>query len=204
MTIGTKSILFGVHQFIIHPITVFLAWWKLYGFPFDPRLWFAFFLHDIGYVGKPNMDGPEGETHPYLGGVIMKALFGPRWYWFTILHSKSLARSISKETSELCNVDKFSIMYMPYWLYIPMACSTGEFYEYHKTSGYPHPIEKWANKVELFFYIRDLHIGKLDEFTRYSFFGKQASDRFDLEAKCRKMKIFGELNVTGSFGTIKG
>lgn len=48
MTVGTKSVLFGVHQFVIHPILLFVAWWKLYGFPWDPRLWFAFLLHDIG------------------------------------------------------------------------------------------------------------------------------------------------------------
>lgn len=26
MRIGTKSILFGVHQFIWHPVTVYIAW----------------------------------------------------------------------------------------------------------------------------------------------------------------------------------
>jgi hypothetical protein len=77
MKIGTKSVLFGAHAFWMHPWFVALAWWKLYGFPFDPRLWFAFFLHDIGYWGKPNMDGPEGESHPELGASIMGALFDP-------------------------------------------------------------------------------------------------------------------------------
>jgi|WetSurMetagenome_2_1015567.scaffolds.fasta_scaffold00003_170 hypothetical protein len=71
MKIGTKSILFGAHCFLIHPLFVLLAWWKLYGFPWDPRLWIAFFVHDLGYWGKPNMDGPEGETHPDLGAKIM-------------------------------------------------------------------------------------------------------------------------------------
>jgi hypothetical protein len=71
MKIGTKSVLFGVHCFLIHPIFVFIAWWKLYGFPFDPRLWVAFFVHDIGYLEKPNMDGKEGETHVELGAKIM-------------------------------------------------------------------------------------------------------------------------------------
>lgn len=67
MKIGTKSILFGVHQFAIHPVILALAWTKLFGMPTDPRLWLAFGLHDIGYIGKPNMDGKEGETHPELG-----------------------------------------------------------------------------------------------------------------------------------------
>ncbi len=75
MKVGTKSILFGVHCFFIHPWIVAIAWWKLYGFPYDLRLWVAFFIHDLGYLGKPNMDGEEGERHPELGARIMGWLF---------------------------------------------------------------------------------------------------------------------------------
>lgn len=75
MKIGTKSVLYGGHQFLIHPWFVAWAWWKLFGFPLDPRLWAAFFVHDIGYIGKPNMDGAEGETHVELGANIMHILF---------------------------------------------------------------------------------------------------------------------------------
>lgn len=87
MRVGTKSVLFGAHQFAIHPWFVAAAWWKLFGFPWDPRLWVAFFVHDLGYIGKPNMDGAEGETHPILGARIMAALFDWRVYdrgllWF--------------------------------------------------------------------------------------------------------------------------
>lgn len=75
MRIGTKSVLFGAHCFFLHPWFVALGWWKLYGFPWDPRLWVAFLLHDIGYLGKPNMDGPEGERHPWTGAEICSWLF---------------------------------------------------------------------------------------------------------------------------------
>jgi len=75
MKVGTKSVLFGAHCFLLHPWFVFAAWWKLYGFPFDPRLWVAFFVHDLGYWGKPNMDGPEGETHVEFGAKVMHKLF---------------------------------------------------------------------------------------------------------------------------------
>ena len=75
MKIGTKSVLFGAHCFLIHPFFVAAAWWKLYGFPWDPRLWVAFFVHDLGYLGKPNMDGPEGERHPEWGAWVMRRLF---------------------------------------------------------------------------------------------------------------------------------
>lgn len=78
MTIGTRSVLFGAHQFFIHPWFVAWGWWKLYGFPWDPRLWAAFFLHDLGYLGKPNMDGPEGEEHPVLGAKLLARFDGHR------------------------------------------------------------------------------------------------------------------------------
>ena len=79
MKLGTKSVLFGVHCFFLHPWFVAVAWWKLYGFPWDPHLWVAFAVHDLGYLGKPNMDGMEGETHVELGARIMAFLFGNAW-----------------------------------------------------------------------------------------------------------------------------
>lgn len=48
MKIGTKSLLFGAHQFLIHPFWIAVAWNRLYGFPKDPRLWIAFIVHDWG------------------------------------------------------------------------------------------------------------------------------------------------------------
>jgi hypothetical protein len=59
--VGTKSILFGAHQFVLHPLILFVAWWQLYGFPADPRLWVAFVVHDLGYWGKPNMDARKAR-----------------------------------------------------------------------------------------------------------------------------------------------
>ena len=77
MRVGTKSVLLGVHAIWIHPFFVAWGWWKLFGFPWDFRLWLAFFLHDAGYIFCPNMDGSEGEQHVVLGGRIMGLLFGP-------------------------------------------------------------------------------------------------------------------------------
>ena len=51
MTVGTKSVLFGAHCFLIHGFFVARGWWTLWGFPWDPRLWTAFFVHDLGYLG---------------------------------------------------------------------------------------------------------------------------------------------------------
>jgi hypothetical protein len=51
MTVGTKSVLFGAHCFLIHGFFVARGWWTLWGFPWDARLWAAFFIHDLGYLG---------------------------------------------------------------------------------------------------------------------------------------------------------
>lgn len=134
MKIGTKSILFGAHQFLIHPLFVALAWWRLYGFPFDPRLWLAFFLHDLGYWGKPNMDGPEGERHVELGAKVMGFLFGPSWYRFCLYHSRFYARRDHARPSRLCIADKLSLVLTPSWLYLPAAIMTGEIDEYMQLS----------------------------------------------------------------------
>ena len=45
MNIGTKSLLYGAHQFALHPFFVALAWRRLYGrWPRDPRIWLAFLV----------------------------------------------------------------------------------------------------------------------------------------------------------------
>lgn len=130
MKVGTKSILFGVHQFLIHPLVVAMAWWILYGFPWDPRLWIAFVVHDLGYWGKPNMDGPEGESHPEFGARIMARLFGDEWGEFCYYHSRFLAARDGTDVSRLCFADKLSTVLEPWWFYLPRAWASGELREY--------------------------------------------------------------------------
>jgi hypothetical protein len=79
MRVGTKSLLWGAHCFLIHPFFVFRAWCRLFGFPWDVRVLCACFLHDIGYFQRADMDGPDGEEHVILGARIMGRLFGPEW-----------------------------------------------------------------------------------------------------------------------------
>ena len=58
MKIGTKSLLAGAHCLLIHPLFVWRAWWRLFGVPWDPRILCACFLHDIGYFGRDEIEGP--------------------------------------------------------------------------------------------------------------------------------------------------
>ncbi|HEY1502567.1 MAG TPA: hypothetical protein VGF88_23530 [Acidobacteriaceae bacterium] len=134
MKIGTKSVLYGAHCFCLHPWFVAAGWTKLYGFPLDPRLWLAFFVHDIGYLGKPNMDGPEGERHVELGAAIMGRLFGDEWRDFCLFHSRYYAKAAGHHPSRLCFADKLSFPLTPHWLYLPMVSATGEILEYLKNA----------------------------------------------------------------------
>lgn len=158
MTVGTKSVLYGVHCFLIHPWLIALAWWKLYGFPWDPRLWACFFLHDIGYLGKPNMDGPEGEAHPVLGAFLVTCLFDRirpvtivgdggtmvhlgKWGMFCLLHSRYLAKRLAMQPSRLAVADKLVIAIEPSWLYLPRAIASGEIKDYFEQAVKCRPDE---------------------------------------------------------------
>jgi len=134
MKIGTRSVLFGAHQFLIHPVFVAYAWWRLYGIPLDPRLWIAFIVHDLGYLGKPNMDGPEGEKHPIWAAEFMHGLFGHEWWLLCIGHSRFYAKKIGITPSPLCMADKLAVALEPVWLYLPRVILTGEIKEYMSVS----------------------------------------------------------------------
>jgi hypothetical protein len=177
MKVGTKSLLFGVHQVIIHPIFIFIAWWKLFGFPRNFRLWIAFIVHDWGYWGKSNMDGKgEGENHPLLGANIMHKLFDKKhkvtnigrgqtimtggtytWYNFTLFHSRFYAEKENHPISKLCVADKYVFCIQPKWMYLPMAKWSGEIYEYmdenRNRSGHSYKDENdWFNHVNKHMY----------------------------------------------------
>jgi hypothetical protein len=130
MTIGTKSFLYGAHQFLLHPLMLAIAWTKLFGFPFDPRIWAAFLLHDIGYVGCTDMDGATGSRHPERGARVMAFLFGKAWGDFSLFHSRSYAQQAGSEISRLCVADKYATAIMPLWLATFLVTLTGEIKEY--------------------------------------------------------------------------
>jgi hypothetical protein len=135
LPVGTKSLLFGVHCWFIHPFAVAYAWWRLYGFPRDPRLWVAFLVHDWGYWGCRNMDGFDGKLHPQTGGAIMRRLFGDEWGDLCEYHSRHYARMMRREPSKLCAPDKLASTVLPAWLYLTLATLSGEIAEYTSPSN---------------------------------------------------------------------
>jgi hypothetical protein len=148
MKIGTKSLLYGAHCVLIHPGFVFAAWWKLYGFPWDPRLWVAFLVHDLGYWGCATMDGPDGIAHPLKGARMMYRWFGVEWADLCLYHSRYYARRVGTAPSKLCYADKFALALEPWWLYLPRVLATGEIHEYMELSAWIADKERAADEVE--------------------------------------------------------
>ena len=132
MTTGTKSILIGIHQFLWHPITVTLAWIDLYGFP-KPWELFCILVHDLGYIGKQEMDCSEEDTHPELGAKIAGAVFGKKARLECLGHSRSYAVKHNIPISRLCWADKWSPMFDPTHFYWLRGTLSGEIKEYRKT-----------------------------------------------------------------------
>lgn len=134
MKMGTKSLLFGVHQFLWHPLTVARAWRHLYGKWPRWREWVCIIVHDIGYWGAPNMDGDEGTQHPLRGAHLVGRLFGADCERLVLLHSRTLSRKFGLEPSKLCWPDKASIAFDPAWFYLARARLSGEILEYHRNA----------------------------------------------------------------------
>ena len=133
---GSRSLLFGVHQLYWHPLTVAVAWRSIYGRWPTWREAFCILIHDLGYVGCATMDGEhDGERHPELGARIASGLLGREWGLFVLLHSRHYARRVNRSPSPLCWADKFSILYEPWWLYLPRACATGELAQYRSSAA---------------------------------------------------------------------
>ncbi len=148
--VGTKSLLFGVHQFLLHPYCVLRAWIELYGWPSWREL-VCIIIHDWGYWGRPNMDGPEGERHPlwaahrayrWFDGPFSSSNEEDYYRKLCLYHSRHFARRDNADPSTLCWADKLSIKYAPTWLYLLLANLSGEIEEYREKNAHVFPLEK--------------------------------------------------------------
>ena len=147
MTTGTKSLLWGVHNIVWHPITVALGWRRLYGEWPKGWEWIAILVHDWGYWGCEKMDDEKGEQHPVVGAKIVCKLY--RWFHprefpryrehqlFDLckFHSRYLSAAEGREPSKLCWADKMSPVFDPPWFYILRARLSGEIKEYRANAA---------------------------------------------------------------------
>ena len=150
MKIGNKSLLFGCHQFVLHPAYAYVAWRKLYGsFPSLGET-IAIIIHDWGYLGKSNLDGEEGEKHPEwarnvfdkLGGFVRNNVhFDFGVYLFELgdlclYHSRFYAKKFEQEPSKLCWADKYGTILYGKYLWSFLATISGELKEYMTNDKY--------------------------------------------------------------------
>ncbi len=132
ITLGTKTLLFGVHQFFIHPLLVTIAWVRLYhSFPSWKEM-FCILIHDLGYWGKPSLKDADGDTHPQLGANIAGKLLGPEWRDFILGHSSFYVIRNGINPSKLLAPDKYFHCMIPLWFYKFLAVPTGEFKHYRE------------------------------------------------------------------------
>jgi hypothetical protein len=130
MTVGTKSLLFGSHQFVVHPLMVGWAWRRLYGCWPTWREWACIVIHDWGYWSLPNMDGAEGDTHPEWAATVAGRWLGPEYAALCRYHSRFLARRDGRNVSRLCAPDKLAGGSWPVGVFVLLGRLSGEIDEY--------------------------------------------------------------------------
>jgi len=129
LTVGTKSLLIGAH-WPPHVLAVVLAWKWLHGTWPNRKELAAIALHDIGYIGCPDMDGDLGSEHPELGAMIADHLLGQEYGTLIRGHSKGFAESQGCDLSKLYGPDKVAVAFEPLWFYTLRTSLTGELAEY--------------------------------------------------------------------------
>jgi hypothetical protein len=133
VNVGTKSLLFGAH-WPPHVLMVTAAWRWLYGAWPTLRELGAICLHDIGYAGCLEMDGPDGTGHPLLGAIVADFLLGEDMGDLIRGHSKGYAEAAGVPLSKLYGPDKLSHACEPTWLYVWRTRLTGEIRQYRAVS----------------------------------------------------------------------
>jgi hypothetical protein len=132
MKLGTKTLLFGVHQVFVHPLLVTIAWVKLYHSCPTWREMFCIVIHDWGYWGKPNLKDADGDRHPERGAEIAGRLLGPEWRDFILGHSSFYIIRSGVKRSKLFAPDKYWHCMIPLWIYKVLAIPSGEFKHYRE------------------------------------------------------------------------
>lgn len=166
MKVGTKSLLWGVHQVLWHPLTVYRAWVSKYGRPTWREL-VCIVIHDWGYAGAADMDGEDGVRHPELGARLAERLFDRDHYHLVLYHSRHYVQQANAENfamygedaaevvpSRLCWADKLSILYEPEWFYLLRARLSGELREYRENAARAGFVPLSASDSEWFQWIR--------------------------------------------------
>ncbi len=172
MTVGTRSLLWGVHAFWWHPLTVLLAWIKLYGIrSLNWRLLICIFIHDWGYWGCSSIEGRAGRKHPEGPARWADSHLGPDYGREVLFHSRYYVANLNQEAdtlmthfgempgkphapSRLCWADKASINYDPCRFYLLRARLSGELLEYRHVAHMTQAVRYDKDDREWYWWIR--------------------------------------------------
>lgn len=132
MPLGTKTLLFGVHQALIHPFLVFISWLCLYRHLPTWRECICIFIHDWGYWGMKSLKCSTGDTHPEYGAKLAEKWFGPQYRDFILGHSSFYVKRNGIQPSKLMAADKYWHCIVPLWFYKLLAVPTGEWKHYRE------------------------------------------------------------------------
>jgi hypothetical protein len=156
---GTKSLLIGAHQILWHPFTLLLAWIYLYGWP-NWKEMICIFIHDWGYWGLDNMEGPEGQWHPAYAANLADEYLGHEYFNLILLHSRTVADKLGEQPSPLCWADKLCVYYERWWTYLPRVILSGEIHEYYQAALDAKLIEPGTSYIAWFNWARTRMIRK--------------------------------------------
>lgn len=135
MRLGTKTLLFGVHGFFIHPILVLIAWVKIYHeFPSWREL-VCIIIHDWGYWGKTTLKDKDGDNHPEFGANLAGKWFGKEWHDFVLGHSNFYIIRHGVSRSKLLAPDKYWHCIIPIWFYKIISVPSGEWNHYRSVTN---------------------------------------------------------------------
>lgn len=165
MSVGTRSLLFGAHQFLWHPLLVLIAWVKLYGWPRLGEL-VAIFVHDWGYAGVREIEGPGSLRHPEFGARIVNALFGPAYRDLVLYHSRDYARAAGASPSRLCWADKLSFALEPMRFYLWRTRLSGELREYRARAAKDGVVPAHATDEEWFLAVKQALLAQVEAAVR--------------------------------------
>lgn len=96
------------------------------------------------------MDGPEGRTHPELGGQFVEKWLGGHYAALTFFHSREYAKMSGEKPSKLCWADKYSVWCEPRWFYLLRARLSGEAEEFKANA--PEHVQRESDRFWLNWY----------------------------------------------------
>ncbi len=152
---GLKSLLWGAHNFFLHPLTVYLSWvWLYHSLP-TWREAICILIHDWGYWECETMDGKDGAAHPNWAANLVG-----HWNWreehsLILLHSRHLAKDLNMDPSRLYYADKLSFALIPACIYVPMARMSGELQEYRIVCDRAKQVPIWYSDWQWHSIIRE-------------------------------------------------